>query len=456
MITHLRHNRFRHILFIFAAACLSPNFATSQNYEKVVYDKSDSSRAYYLVIRPLSKEAKGAIVLLSSFLPPEALLPETKLANVASANEMLTIITSTRQKLYADSAATQIVSAVLKDVAARFSVDTSRFALGGYDEAGTIALRYTEFAYENAALFPVQPKAVFAIDAPVDLFGLWHRSEKEIRKNFYAGAVADAKYYLDTMTKENGTIYDHPGRYRHLTPFYKESDSPGNESFLRQVPVRLYYDTDIQWQLQNRRNSYDDTKLADASELIKRLLLAGNDKAEFVPSKLPGFRADGRRHPNSLSIVDEIDCIHWIKRNLGIFDANTWVPPYKLEVPKNWTAEHFSLPPDFAGGFNFRGVEDVRFAPNWGDSTKADYWSYAYLWLLDGNLTVDAASLQHNLQAYYAGLVGRNVIGRKIPAAKVAATNVTVKKVKTGPGDIETFSGKVSMLDYMTGKPIVL
>jgi hypothetical protein len=60
------------------------------------------------------------------------------------------------------------------------------------------------------------------------------------------------------------------------------------------------------------------------------------------------------------------------------------------------------------------------------------------------NLTVDAASLQHNLQAYYAGLVGRNVIGRKIPAAKVAATNVTVKKVKTGPGDIETFSGKVS------------
>ena len=79
------------------------------------------------------------------------------------------------------------------------------------------------------------------------------------------------------------------------------------------VPVRLYYDTDIEWQLKNRRNSFYDTKMADGSELINRLLLAGNNEAEFIASKQPGLRSNGMRHPNSISIVNEVECIHWIK-----------------------------------------------------------------------------------------------------------------------------------------------
>jgi hypothetical protein len=104
----------------------------------------------------------------------------------------------------------------------------------------------------------------------------------------------------------------------------------------------------------------------------------------------------------------------------------------------------------------FKGVEDIRFAPGWGDSTKSDYWSYAYLWWLDANTSIDATTLQSDLQAYYTGLVNRNIVGRKIPAAKVVPTQATIKKVKTAPGDKETFNGTISMLDYMTQKPIIL
>ena len=55
-------------------------------------------------------------MLLTSFLPPEGLLPETKLHNVAFVNDVLTIAVSCKQKLYADSSAVARLNEVLKNV----------------------------------------------------------------------------------------------------------------------------------------------------------------------------------------------------------------------------------------------------------------------------------------------------------------------------------------------------
>ncbi len=442
------------ILFI-AVIFFLPSIATCQNIERISFDGKDSKDDYYLAIRPQNKP-KAAVVLLTSFLPAENILPETKLQNVAYANDILTIVAYMKQKLYADSSAINRLNIILKDIVKRFSADTSKFALAGYDEAGNIALRYTELTYQHPEQFLIQPKVVFGIDTPVDLFGLWHWSERQIKKNYWPGSVGDAKYYLDTMTKENGTIYNNQNRYKALSPFNREEQDTGNEQYLKNVAVRLYYDTDIEWQLKNRRNSFYDTKIPDGSELINRLLLLGNSEAEFIASKQPGMRSNGIRHPNSFSIVDEVECIQWIKRELNIFDAKTWTPPYNLAVPPGWNIERFSLPPEFAQRIIFKGVEDLRFTPGWGDKTSEEYWSYAYLWWLEGNPKIDVGSLQQNLKDYYSGLVGRNIISRQIPAGKLVPTNTTIKKIKTTEGDTETYSGTVSMLDYMTQQPMVL
>ncbi len=175
-----------------------------------------------------------------------------------------------------------------------------------YDEAGNIALRYTELTYESPSLYSIQPKAVIGIDTPVDIFGLWHWSEQQIKKNYWPGAVGDAKFYLDVMTRENGTIYSNPEKYKRLSAFNKADENPGNEQYLKNVAVRLYYDTDIEWWLKNGRNSLYDTKMPDGSELIKRLLLLGSKNAGFIASKQPGVRSDGTRHPTSISIVSEV------------------------------------------------------------------------------------------------------------------------------------------------------
>jgi hypothetical protein len=445
---------FKKIFPVIATVFSIPSFIYCQTIEKVIFDSKDSAAGYYLAIQPQSKNIKGVIVLFTSFLTPESLLPETKLHNTASANDILTIVASAKQKLYADSAAVNRMKVILKDVVTRFSADASKFALAGFDEAGNIALRYTELTYENPSFYLVQPKAVFGIETPVDLFGLWHWAERQIKKNYWPGAVGDAKYYLDVMTKENGTIYNSTEAYKKLSPFNRNEDTTGNEQWLQKVPVRLYYDADIEWHLKNRRNSFYDTKMADGSELISRLLLAGNNEAEFIASKQPGLRSSGTRQPNSISIVNEVECIHWIKRSLGIFDHNTWLAPYHLIIPAGWSTERFSLPPEFAPNISYKGVEDIRFAPGWGDSKSDEHWTYSFLWWLEGSPKIDAAVLQTSLKAYYEGLVSGNIAG--VPANKLVPTTTSVKKINTAPGDAQTFNGSITMFDYHTQQPMVL
>jgi hypothetical protein len=424
--------------------------------EKNVFDKSDSTYGYYLAFRPQSNKIKGTLLVITSFGTPENLLSETKLHNVAYANDILTVYLSVGHKVYADAVAIGKINRVAQSIFTTYAVDTARMALAGYDFAGNIALRYAELANEHPASYMLHPKAVFAVDAPVDLFGFWQRCEKQIQKNYYQGAVWDAKFLLEMMTKENGAITAKPDVYRQLSPFYREATAAGHEQFLGNTALRLYYDNDVEWQLTNRRNSLYDTNIPEGSELISRLLLQGSKKAELVLAKKAGVRSNGQRNPNSLSIVDEVDCIHWLKKSLDIFDPLTWQAPYKLPVPDGWTTEHFPLPPDFAPSFSFKGVEEIRFHPGWGDTASKGYWTYAYLWWLDGVLTISEAGLQQNLQAYYAGLVSRNIEPRKIPANKVIPTEVVIKKVKPIANDAATFSGTIRMLDYMAQKPMVL
>jgi pimeloyl-ACP methyl ester carboxylesterase len=428
--------------------------AFSQSVEKVIFNPKDTTAGHYLAVRPRGEAIGGALVLLTSFSAPEALLPETKLHNVAYANDLLTVVVATPEKLYADGPAVERINAVLAHVAAAYQVDTGRFVLAGYDYAGPVALRYTELTRQQPSRFAVRPRAVMAIDSPVDVLELWQWSKRQVARNSphaFAG-----KYIIDLMTKEHGAADEKREAYQQLTPVHLAEAGPGNERYLKDVPVRLYYDVDPQWHLKERRSSLYDTHLPGGTELIRRLLDAGNEHAELVTAKKPGVGSNGVRNPNSLSIVDEVECIHWIKGRLGLFDPHTWVPPYRLPTPKGWEVERFPIPISFAPQIPYRGVEDVRFAPGWGDEKSPQYWSYAYLWWLEDDPKIDAAALEKHLTAYYEGLVGSNVTVRNIPADKVVATRVQLKSTRVDPDDAATYQGTVTMLDYMAQRPVTL
>lgn len=140
----------------------------------------------------------------------------------------------------------------------------------------------------------------------------------------------------------------------------------------------------------------------------------------------------------------------------SLFDPEKFVPPYNLSTPAYWTTERFGIPIEFAPSIPYVGIEDVRFAPGWDNSSSEDYWVYSYLWYLQGQVSFDAATIEQNLNAYYTGLVGRNIERRKISKEKLFPVETQFKAIKKSEGDVSTFQGTVRMLDYMAQQPITL
>ncbi len=287
--------------------------AQTQTIKRIVVNERDSISGYYLAAEPASHRIASVLILLPGFAErAEAVFPETKLDNVAYASDILVVAVSAGAKLYVDADLLPKLNRVFEDIVNRYKVRPDQFVLGGFSAGGTVALRYAELCKESPADYPVQPKGVFTIDSPIDLFELWTYCDREIAKNFAEVGVSEARFVQQLMTQEHGTPTTNPDEYKKLTPFDKALTKPGNERFLKDTAVRMYHDVDINWYLRERRRSAFDANFAASSELINRLLLLGNQRAEFVQSDRKGVRSNGTRHPHSWSIVNETECVRWI------------------------------------------------------------------------------------------------------------------------------------------------
>ncbi len=128
---------------------------------------------------------------------------------------------------------------------------------------------------------------------------------------------------------------------------------------------------------------------------------------------------------------------------------------FSLPVPEGWTIGMLTLPPDFAPHIP-SGEEHLRTAPQWREPTSETLWTYCYLWWIDAATTISKESLEKDVQAYYAGLVNRNIISRKIDAALVVPTSAYFEEIPTENPDRNTYTGTVKMLDYLSLRPMTL
>ncbi|HEU5164722.1 MAG TPA: hypothetical protein VFU29_04240 [Chitinophagaceae bacterium] len=159
---------------------------------------------------------------------------------------------------------------------------------------------------------------------------------------------------------------------------------------------------------------------------------------------------------NVLLVIVPLLCLKSSGQNANEgFDGKKWEAPYVLDTLKGWDVERFLIPISFAPFIPYKGVEDIRFTPGWAKKTTNEYWSYAFLWYLDGTPTLDAKTIENNLKAYYTGLIKVNTDSTKI-ADKIFPVTSSIRSRSTEKGDLKTFEGSVTMLDYMSQKPITL
>jgi len=428
--------------------------ADAQNYEKVWFNNADSVYGYYTVIKPTSPRIQGALILMDGYGGnASSFLTETKIHNIASSNDFLTVCVPTGIRLFADEEIKQLITRICRDVIKTYGIKKDRFALGGFSSGGTIVLRYAELCYQQPGDYPIQPAAVFTGDSPVDLIALYQSSKNELRKNFQGWWLGESKMIIDSLEKKVGNPETAKDKYAAVSPFNQEDTATGNEQYLQHVAYRTYHDVDVQWQIDNRRRSIYSTNMLPASELVNRLVISGNEHASFIQSKLPGRRNNGFRHPHSWSIIDEIDLVQWLTESLHFYPSHV-ANPYTYNAPLNWSPETILFPFNFAATLPYKGFEELRFAPGWGNASGTECWAYTILWWLDDDYTFDQSIVQHDLETYFTGLTRQRVIAEGQNMSSFIPAKAAIKKISTEPGDVASYTGTLDIFDALiTKKP---
>lgn len=165
---------------------------------------------------------------------------------------------------------------------------------------------------------PHPVKAVFAVDAPLDWYRLWENAVFVLANASPRANVAEARIARAALEARIGRRPTQTSRaYLAASPLASRTRDGGQARTLAGIAVRAYTEPDIEWWMTNRGGDYYGMNALDAAALIRSLTVSGHTRAELIVTTGKGFRADGRRHPHSWSIVDQKDLARWIVTQLA-------------------------------------------------------------------------------------------------------------------------------------------
>jgi hypothetical protein len=192
--------------------------------------------------------------------------------------------------------------------------------LGGFSLGGFIAVRFAEMAVERKDQSFI-PKALFAVDPPLDHAELRQYCLRELervcdKKDAIERGKAEARWILNYYEQHFGSFPENESTYIHHSCFSSESSDGGNATFLKDVPVALFHEVDLEWLMKERCRYYEDCNAFVGSKFINLLQKQGNKNAFLMQTEGLGYRADGRRHPHSWSIAEPHSTFEWLMNYL--------------------------------------------------------------------------------------------------------------------------------------------
>ncbi len=278
----------------------------------------ESDTLFYLDLTP--KEQFGTVLIL---LPgwhskTDEIMLKTKLPLELYKRGIPTLLPSINTRIHSDTAYYDFINDVIIDYAEKHNIYIENIIIGGLSAGGIMSFNYTIYMVQNPHYSIPVPKSVVVVDPPVDLYNLWFIMERLSNRNCVPSAKAEADYYMDYCRKFlGGTPDEVPDKYREASPFSRDLENGGNTIFLKDIPIRVYCEPDMDWWL-NRCEDLSDLNATDLSTMINTLRLLGNKHAEFITTSGKGYRIDGRRHPHSWSILDAEDTANWIEEMIEI------------------------------------------------------------------------------------------------------------------------------------------
>jgi hypothetical protein len=305
-------------IIILLLAVFITNIAICQKIETVHLDKKDSSINMYVAVVPENGPIVSFMFLLDGFgvHSPQDLLTETDLPKYAAQQNILTIIPILKTgSLYfgSDTASQQSLKALIELVAAKYKLRGKDFYIGGFSIGGTCVVKYSELAIQNN--YPIKPKAVFAVDPPLDWERFYNAARRVVRLSSPDKVNGEVTYMIDRIKKEmGGTPETALENYYNNSPYSFSDTTQGAIKALVKTPIMIISEPDIQWWLSQRGYDYSCINITDQAAMINELQKLGNNKAVLITTINKGYRKPNNNpHPHSWSIADPLAIIKWLQ-----------------------------------------------------------------------------------------------------------------------------------------------
>lgn len=187
------------ILFISASAF-------GQKIEFVYLNAKDSSANMYIAVEPQNGRVTSFMFLLDGLGgSPQNVLIQTELPKYAAQKGILTIIPVLKTgTMYfgSDTASQQSLKNMIELVASQYQAQGKDFYIGCFSIGGTCAVKYAELAVQKN--YPIKPKAVFAVDPPLDWQRFYDAARRSVRLSGPGRANGEDTYMIDRIKKEMG------------------------------------------------------------------------------------------------------------------------------------------------------------------------------------------------------------------------------------------------------------
>ena len=297
------------MVFLFSICCFG------QTKEVVYNNPKDSSTNYHFAFKP-SGEVKGLLLLLTSFGENLQIASnETNIQKVAADKGLITVFASLQhgtQTFFIDSLSQNTLDKLIIDLQKKYNVKDKPFYIGGFSLGGSGAVKYAERAYSSTTL--TRPKAIFAIDPPLDFERLYSSLEYALRFSTVEISKKEADYFIKRLQYEfQSTPHYDKKPFQTISPYSFSDTLQTNIKPLINCPIMLISEPDIIWQMEERNRSLYDLNTLDCSLMISSLRLLGNKNAKLVLTIDKGYRKlTGRKNPHSWSIGDSEQIISWL------------------------------------------------------------------------------------------------------------------------------------------------
>jgi hypothetical protein len=288
-----------------------------QKLETVYLDKNDSTRNMYIAVVPQNGQINSFIFLLDGFgnADPKDVLIQTGIPKYAATKGILSIIPVLKTGgLYfgSDTASQQSLKEMIDLVVKKYQLKGKDFYIGGFSIGGTCVVKYAELAIQKN--YPIKPKAVFAVDPPLDWERDYNAAKRVVRLSAPDKVNGEVPYIIDRIKKEmSGTPETALENFYNNSPYSYSDTTQRAIKALIKTPIMIISEPDIQWWLSQRGYDYSYINITDQAAMINELQRLGNSKAVLVTTHDKGFREPGHiRHPHSWSIADPEQLVDWL------------------------------------------------------------------------------------------------------------------------------------------------